>query len=103
MWQRWLLPTLALAAFLAPAAPSRAVEEADIIRAYESVAKSVVLVAVEGLAIDPIEHGIKALRGSGSGFAIKPGLVVTNYHVIGQALRIEVVLSGGRSARGPAK
>ena len=71
-------------------------EETATIAAHDRVAKSVVLVAVRGL--DPKSEDPGAFTFvTGSGFAIEPGLVVTNYHVVETAVSIDVVLSDGTS------
>lgn len=73
-------------------------EEATTVEAYEKVVSSVVLVLVEGLKLDPAGQSVTKVQVTGSGFSIRPGVVVTNYHVIQDAMRIEIALSEGRSA-----
>lgn len=87
-------------AVVALASPARALtaEESNTIAAHDKVANSVVLVVVRGL--DPQADDPNRLTlVTGSGFAIEPGLVVTNYHVIETATSIDVVLSTGESER----
>lgn len=71
-------------------------EERNTIAAHDRVARSVVLVLVRGGESEPGEA--VEIRVSGSGFAIEPGLVVTNYHVIAVAAEIEVILQDGEHA-----
>jgi len=79
--------------------PSSVMAEGDSIpEAYDRISKSVVLIRVDGVRMSADPREIAATTSSGSGFAVEPGLVVTNYHVIADAVRIEVVLRGGESA-----
>lgn len=69
-------------------------EETNLIRAHEAVMRSVVLVLVwGGNSATQIESG--ELLTNGSGVAIEEGLVLTNYHVVEAASRIEVLVPGG--------
>ena len=90
---------LGAVAILATAIQARALtpDELNTISAHEKVANSVVLVVVRGS--DPKAEDPNALTlVTGSGFAIEPGLVVTNYHVVETAKSVDVVLSNGASA-----
>jgi len=65
---------------LAPATSALTEQERATFAVHERVARSVVLVLVWGTEV----------RVNGSGFAVKPGLIITNYHVIERASRIEL-------------
>ncbi|MCS7106709.1 MAG: trypsin-like peptidase domain-containing protein [Acidilobaceae archaeon] len=58
------------------------------------VAKGVVTIYTVAPTLD-IFFGGGAIAGSGSGFVIGEGLVVTNYHVVRNAGRVELVYSDG--------
>jgi S1-C subfamily serine protease len=85
-----------LAATLACALPAGAAlteQERSNIEAHARVARSVVLILVWGT---DVRSGLPvAVQVSGSGFAVKPGLIATNYHVVEPAYRIEVILQDG--------
>jgi S1-C subfamily serine protease len=71
-------------------------EEENTIRVYETLLPSVVTIVAEtdnmtGSAGEP-----QTSMSLGSGFAIEPELVVTNYHVIESARQILAVLHDGR-------
>lgn len=89
---------LTVIASLLDPAWARAREAEPVADAYDQVARSVVLIRVDGVYFDPMRRDVVSAAGSGSGFAIKPGLVVTNYHVVAEATRIEVFLSDGLAA-----
>lgn len=84
-----------------PVLAADASAEAELTAAYREVARSVAMVVVRGVrpTLDPPGPMLARTEWSGSGFAIQPGLVVTNYHVIEHAMAIEVHLRNGRSAR----
>lgn len=71
-------------------------EEQNTIEVYEALLSSVVTVLAENIGTDGSPAESPAGFSLGSGFAIEPGLVVTNYHVIADAIHIEVVLHDGR-------
>ena len=91
---RHAVAILSVAAASMPS-PAMTQDEMASIAAHERVAKSVVLVLVRtaGDGDEPI--GVV----SGSGFAVEPGLVVTNYHVVRSAEVVEVVTHSGDSER----
>jgi len=69
-----------------------ATEEADI-ALYKKVLPSVVNITATAVAFD-FFYGAVPQEGQGSGFVIdKSGHILTNYHVIRQARRVEVTLS----------
>jgi len=67
-------------------------EEEQNIRAHDRVAASVVQVLVRGVAVDGKAGRQHLVRVTGSGFAVAPGQVITNYHVVEDARRIRVAL-----------
>lgn len=73
-------------------------DEQRVIDAVAAVRPSVVLVSVEGIRLDHATSSISEVRATGSGFAISPGEVVTNYHVVEHARRIHVTTADGQSA-----
>ncbi|MEC7521051.1 MAG: trypsin-like peptidase domain-containing protein [Myxococcota bacterium] len=76
------------------AAPARALEAA-FTEVAARVSRSVVAIRVEARA----EGREATSRGNGSGVIIREdGYVLTNHHVVGDALRIEVELQDGRRA-----
>ena len=90
--RRLILALLALCAFSA-AGPARA-DPADIAAASRSVVR-VVLIGTD-------EDGEPFLIGHGSGFAIGPGLILTNAHVVApgredETIRIGIVPPQGKS------
>lgn len=92
----WILLLATITGFLHPAT-ALTDEERSTIAAHERVARSVVLILARGF--DSAESGRPAeVVVSGSGFAIEPGLVVTNYHVVEKAAEIEIVLQDGDHA-----
>lgn len=72
------------------AAPALTPDEANTIAALQRVQPSTVLITVDGVEVDEDGRGIVQSRVSGSGFAVAPGRIVTNYHVIASARRITV-------------
>jgi S1-C subfamily serine protease len=93
----------------APAAPAEAVnlEQADdapppsdTAEVVEEVLHSVVNVRVTSVQFDPITGETQG-RGQGSGVVIaKDGIIVTNFHVVSQAVDVEVAFSDGRELQG---
>jgi S1-C subfamily serine protease len=64
------------------------------------VLPSVVNVRVTSVQFDPITGETQG-RGQGSGVVIaKDGIIVTNFHVVSQAVDVEVALSDGRELKG---
>lgn len=107
-----LLATAAVAAAPAaaqPAAGSRPIALADISASFEALAaqvgSSTVQVVAHGLAVDPdmpaSDGLVERRRASGSGVILdRAGYVMTNYHVVQGARRVQVVLAsrpGGAS------
>ena len=87
----------------APAAPARSISLTDISASFEALAaqvsSSTVQVLASGLAVDPdVPTGdgiVERRRASGSGVILDAGgYVMTNYHVIQGARRVQVVLAG---------
>ena len=72
-------------------------EEEKLIEVVAEVKPSVVLVSVEGVRLDEATSSFKDVRASGSGFAVGPGEIVTNYHVVEHARRIRVTTADGLS------
>jgi 2-alkenal reductase len=93
----WLACSVALVSVDAPPVTALTADEASTIAAHERVSRSVVLIVVRGVESaesgDPSEVAV-----TGSGFAIEPGIVVTNYHVVERATTIEVLLQDGDEA-----
>lgn len=73
-------------------------EEENTIRVYEALQPSVVTVLAEDLSVDGSGTEFQAGLSLGSGFAIEPGLIVTNYHVIANARSVFAVLHDGHRA-----
>lgn len=71
--------------------------EENTIRVYEKVLPSVVTLVADGFPDSELKEMNRNVA-LGSGFAIRTGLVVTNYHVIEMAERIRIYLHDGRSA-----
>jgi len=92
-----LIARLALLLLLIPPAGAAALtaEEQEDIRAHDRIAASVVQILVRGVSVDMKAGRQHLVRLTGSGFAVAPGRVVTNYHVIEDARRIRVVLQDG--------
>ncbi len=87
---------LALLLLLLPhGAGALTAEEQQDIRAHDRIAASVVQILVRGVSVDVKAGRQHLVRVTGSGFAVAPGQVVTNYHVIEDARRIRVVLQDG--------
>lgn len=89
----WLL-SIAMLLSLLPQARALTEEERSTIAAHERVARSVVLILVRGADSRATGPPVEVII-SGSGFAIEPGLVVTNYHVVEKASQIEIILQDG--------
>ncbi|HTH52346.1 MAG TPA: trypsin-like peptidase domain-containing protein [Edaphobacter sp.] len=77
----------------AAAAPAFDVEEQQNIAVYKKALPSVVNITSTEVAFD-FFYGPVPQQGQGSGFVLtKEGLILTNNHVIGNAQRLEVMLS----------
>ncbi len=77
----------------AQAAPSLDSEEQNNVEVYKRVAPSVVNITSTVVAYD-FFFGAQAQEGAGSGFIIDPeGHILTNYHVIDGARKLEVILA----------
>jgi len=72
-------------------------EEQKLIEVIAAVKPSVVLVSVEGVRFDTVTSSLLEMRATGSGFAVGPGEIVTNYHVVEHARRIQVTTADGFS------
>ena len=78
---------------VADAQPAYTAEETNRIAVYKRTLPSVVNVSTSALAFD-FFYGVVPSSGQGSGFIIsKDGRILTNYHVIENAQKIEVTLS----------
>jgi len=71
--------------------------EQQLVETIARVKPSVVLVSVEGVRFDPQDSSISEVRASGSGFAIGPGEIVTNYHVVEFARKIQITTGAGKT------
>lgn len=72
--------------------------EQDIIHVFNNVSPYVVNVHQTENAIDRYWHSKKVVTGTGSGIVLNPnGLIVTNYHVLGQHKQVDVVLKNGKN------
>jgi serine protease Do len=83
-----------------PAQPARAIALADISASFEAlaaqVATSTVQVLATGLAVDPADTSgvVERRRSTGSGVILDArGAIITNYHVVQGARRVQVVLA----------
>jgi S1-C subfamily serine protease len=75
------------------AAPSLDAEEQNNVDVYKRVAPSVVNITSTSVSYD-FFFGAQAQQGAGSGFLIdKEGHILTNYHVIDGARKLEVILA----------
>ncbi|RMG71245.1 MAG: hypothetical protein D6722_07230, partial [Bacteroidetes bacterium] len=75
--------------------PALTQEELNTIRTYEQVAPSVVNITTTSYALDFFFRPVPS-QGAGSGIIVKDdGTIVTNYHVIAEARRLEVALHDG--------
>jgi len=83
---------LLLTLSLPHAAIALTAEEQQNIHAHDRIAASVVQILVQGVAVDVKAGRQHLVRVTGSGFAVAPGRVVTNYHVVEDARRIRVAL-----------
>ncbi|MFV2072805.1 MAG: S1C family serine protease [Thermoanaerobaculales bacterium] len=87
---------MALSGLMGSAAASEDLSEEEVVvRTIENVRSSVVRVQTEGVRFDPATRIVEEVRTGGSGFAVAPGLVLTNYHVIEHAQRVEVSIAEG--------
>lgn len=91
-----LLLLVTLGWVLASPAAALTADEENTIRIYETLQPSVVTVLAENMPIDASRLDLQAGVSLGSGFAIEPGLIVTNYHVIANARIVFAVLHDGR-------
>ncbi len=94
-----VLSVFLIASVRAAAAQDGSTEEQRLIEIIASVKPSVVQVSVEGLRVDLETSSLREVRSTGSGFAISPGEVVTNYHVIEHAQKIVVTTAEGQSVQ----
>ena len=77
----------------ADAQPAFTAQELNNIAVYKRVLPSVVNVTSTQLAFD-FFYGVEPQQGQGSGFVLtKNGRILTNYHVVENAQRVEVTLS----------
>src|ERR1700735_2243120 len=78
---------------VADAQPAYTAEEASRIAVYKRTLPSVVNVTSSALAFD-FFYGVVPQSGQGSGFVLtKDGRIITNYHVIQNAQKVEVTTS----------
>src|ERR1700685_805025 len=81
----------------ADAQPAYTPEEANRIAVYKRTLPSVVNVTSSALAFD-FFYGVVPQSGQGSGFVLtKDGRIITNYHVIQNAQKVEVTTSDKRT------
>ena len=81
----------------AQAAPALDSEEQNNVDVYRRVAPSVVNITTTVVSYD-FFFGAQAQEGVGSGFIIdKEGHILTNYHVIGGARKLEVILANKKN------
>ena len=92
MWRTAVFAVLITLSSSSTAAAMSAEEQAAI-GAIGNVCRSVVLIAASGILMDEDNVDAYQFQTTGSGFAVEPGYVVTNYHVVEHASQIEVVLS----------
>jgi S1-C subfamily serine protease len=86
-------PVSGLSTIEANAQPAFDSEEINNISIYKKVSPAVVNITSSAMAFD-FFYGMVPQQGQGSGFILdKTGHVLTNYHVIADASRIEVTLS----------
>ena len=70
------------------------VEEQENIKIYENSSRAVVNISNIGLNYDFFYRAIPAESGSGTGFIIDDsGTIVTNYHVVENASKLNITLS----------
>ncbi|NER79487.1 MAG: trypsin-like serine protease [Leptolyngbya sp. SIO1D8] len=68
-----------------------------VTQAVEKVSPAVVNIEVQQLRQSPRSHVPRRIPGSGSGFIFTPdGYILTNSHVVRQAIQIDVTLGDGR-------
>lgn len=79
----------------------RTEEEQRAISIYKTLSDSVVFITTLSEPLDPFElfAGAQSQKGTGSGFIVdaRQGLVVTNFHVIQNASRVEIAIADGSS------
>jgi S1-C subfamily serine protease len=84
------------AAYAQPAPAPRTDEEERTIAIYKQSSHAVALILTKNLTVDPFSGYLldEGREGSGSGIIIdaQKGLIVTNYHVIADAAKVEVLL-----------
>ncbi|MGA2992000.1 MAG: trypsin-like peptidase domain-containing protein [Candidatus Korobacteraceae bacterium] len=86
----------------AAAAPELDPEEQNNIEIYKHVSASVVNITSTQMAFD-LFYGPVPQEGAGSGFIIdKEGHILTNYHVVANAQRLEVTLANKKKYRAQA-
>jgi S1-C subfamily serine protease len=80
---------------------SRTEEEQKTIDLYKRTNEAVVFIVTKTLTVDPFEMfpEVHAAEGSGSGIIVdaERGLIITNFHVIGDAQKIEISLADGQT------
>ncbi len=81
---------------LASPAAALTVDEENTIHIYDALQPSVVTVLAENILVGGSRLDLQSELSLGSGFAIEPGLIVTNYHVIANARSVFAVLHDGR-------
>jgi putative serine protease PepD len=87
---------IVIAAFYSSAS-ALTVEETATIAAYEKVAPSVVNITTQMCESEFFFCAVPSVTGSGSGVVLREdGLIITNNHVVSEALNIWAVLSDGR-------
>lgn len=96
-WRRVAIPVLLATSIHGATAGEGPSEEQRLVEIIATVKPSVVQVSVEGIKVDRATNTLREVRASGSGFAVSPGQVVTNYHVIEFAQRITVTTTQGQS------
>lgn len=81
---------------IADAQPALTPQEQNNIEVYKRVLPSVVNITSSELAFN-FFYGVVPQQGQGSGFILtKDGRIITNYHVIANAQKIEVSIAGNR-------
>lgn len=80
-------------------AASRTPDEQRTIEVYKRTNAAVVFILTKSLTIDPLDAfpEIHASEGSGSGIVVdsKRGIIITNFHVIRDASKVEIMLADG--------
>jgi S1-C subfamily serine protease len=101
----WFVATNHYASMLPAAPPESQVNIADLtpeeqiaVGVYQNVNRSVVHITSRGMAVDDWGVQSEAREGSGSGSVLdKKGHILTNYHVVEDARRVDVLLFDGSS------